>query len=107
MITGSLLVGIIFTSYAMHVHCSPYFVAENSKRLSNAIREGAVLAYVIPFNRVESGYLITSMITLMAGMVFQSGSVSVSSKVYLALTVSVRHMQCCELVPLRSPISII
>ena len=76
------------------MHYEPYFSADNKKRMENATREGAVLAYVVAFNRVESGYLIASMLTLMAGMVFQSGYVDVSSKTYIFLTVVVRR-RCC------------
>ena len=90
MLQASLLTGIIFFSYAVHVHCKPYFEADNHKRLAGVVRDGAVKSFIVPLNRVESGYLVTSMIMLLAGMVFQSGYLAVSSNAYMFLVVVVR-----------------
>ena len=94
MLQASLSVAIIFTSYALQVNYRPFVDAtssSNEKRLdvTHAKLQGAVLAYLVPFNRLEAGYLVTSMITLFAGMIFQSGYVAVSSRSYMFLTVVV------------------
>ena len=91
MLQASLSVAIIFVSYALQVHYRPFLEGDNSKQLdiTKAVKAGATAAYFIPFNRLEAGYLVTSMVTLLAGMIFQSGSLSVSSRGYLALTVVV------------------
>ncbi len=90
--TCSLCVAIIFLAYALQTKYRPFIESDNEAQLcmNAAGRDGAVNAYFVPFNRLEAGYLITSMLTLLSGMIFQSGSMSVSSGAYLALTVLVR-----------------
>lgn len=103
MLQASLSIAIIFVSYALQVKYHPFLdpdtrpVVTNKTIAEYAARKDAVHAYAIPYNRLETGYLMTSMFTLLSGMIFQSGYVSVSSKTYLLLTILVR-VQLCFLV---------
>ena len=88
---ASMSVAIIFISYALQVRYRPFLEGDNASQLDllKISQSGAVNVFFLPFNRMEAGYLITSMVTLLAGMIFQSGSLTVSSGGYLALTVLV------------------
>ena len=99
MLQASLSVGIVFVSYALQVYYHPFIVAENDSRLCvvSTKRSGAVLSYAIPFNRLEAGYLMTSMLTLLSGMIFASGYVAVSSSGYLFLTTVVSALHAGSL----------
>lgn len=100
MLQASLSVAIIFASYALQVQHRPFLDASNEHRLdvTKVRQQGAVRAYAVPFNRLEAGYLVTSMVTLFAGMIFQSGSISAGSRAYMFLVVVVSEtaIVACE-----------
>lgn len=96
MLQASLSVAIIFASYALQVKYRPFIDPGTRSEISSAsiadytANKDAVRGYAMPYNRLETGYLLTSMFTLLAGMIFQSGYVSASSKTYLFLTILAR-----------------
>ena len=95
MLQASLSIAIIFVSYALQVRYHPFLDPDTRPVITKktiadyAARKDAVRAYAVEYNRLETGYLMTSMFTLLAGMIFQSGYVSVSSKAYVLLTILV------------------
>ncbi len=86
--------GIVFFAYVLHMKYQPFLdrldLESPGDSVGHVRRDGAVLNYVFKYNTLESVYLITSMIVLLCGMVFQSNFLPDSSAGYIFLTYMVR-----------------
>lgn len=84
-------VGIIFVSYALHVHYQPFLDPEPPSAIDDStgrslVAQGVQLIYAYKYNSLETLYLITSLFILLAGMAFQSGVTTVGSGPHVVLT---------------------
>ena len=90
MFQASLSVGIIFLSYALHVRVQPFLdrldLEVPADSAEHARKEGAVLNYVFMYNKLESVYLVCSMVILLCGMVFESGYLANHAAAYGLIT---------------------
>lgn len=88
----SLSVAIMFIAYSLQLQFRPFLEqpAHQKPQLPDPAKAVARPAhYHVAENRLEAGYLACGMLTLLSGMVFQSGSILVGSRTYWALTVLV------------------
>lgn len=84
-------VGILFISYALHVHFHPFLDpvkadAVHDRHGASFLTRGVKLVYTFKYNTLETLYLVTSLFILLAGMAFQSGVATVGSGPHVVLT---------------------
>ena len=96
----SLSIAVIFIAYAIHTNYQPFLdrldldIPVDSA--AHTMREGAVLNYVFQYNKLESIFLVCSIVILLCGMVFESNFVRAGSALYGFFTWTVRAL-CCTL----------
>lgn len=109
MFQASLSVGIIFLSYALHVRVQPFLdrldLEVPADSVEHARKEGAVLNYVFMYNKLESVYLICSLVILLCGMIFESGYLRTHAAAYNLITWIVSAS--CTAQPCRLLLSVI